>query len=109
MPKVDGIEVLAYVKNNNPDVPVIMISGHGDLKTAVMAMRKGAFDYIEKPPDLNNLLSSVRESLKNKIKVKKSSVKTSKQSKYEIVGDSKKIKELTINLVIFINTCFFVT
>ena len=52
-----------------------MISGHGDLKTAVMAMRKGAFDYIEKPPDLNSLLSSVRESLKNKIKVKKSQLK----------------------------------
>ena len=94
MPKKDGLDVLNFLKSYDDKIPIIMISGHGDLKTAVMAMRKGAFDYIEKPPDLNNLLSSVRESLKNKIKVKKSSVKTSKQSKYEIVGDSKKIKEL---------------
>ena len=94
MPKKDGIDVLNFLKSYDDKIPIIMISGHGDLKTAVMAMRKGAFDYIEKPPDLNSLLSSVRESLKNKIKVKKSSVKTSKQSKYEIVGDSKKIKEL---------------
>ena len=94
MPKKDGLDVLNFLKSYDDKIPIIMISGHGDLKTAVMAMRKGAFDYIEKPPDLNNLLSSVRESLKNKIKVKKSSIKTSKQSKYEIVGDSKKIKEL---------------
>tara|TARA_B000000557_G_scaffold87044_1_gene70229 strand:- start:1194 stop:2360 length:1167 start_codon:yes stop_codon:yes gene_type:complete len=94
MPKKDGLDVLNFLKSYDDKIPIIMISGHGDLKTAVMAMRKGAFDYIEKPPDLNSLLSSVRESLKNKIKVKKRSVKTSKQSKYEIVGDSKKIKEL---------------
>lgn len=94
MPKKDGLDVLNFLKSYDDKIPIIMISGHGDLKTAVMAMRKGAFDYIEKPPDLNSLLSSVRESLKNKIKVKKSSKKTSKQSKYEIVGDSKKIKEL---------------
>ena len=94
MPKKDGLDVLNFLKSYDDKIPIIMISGHGDLKTAVMAMRKGAFDYIEKPPDLNSLLSSVRESLKNKIKVKKSSVKTSKQSKYEIVGDSNKIKEL---------------
>jgi len=94
MPKKDGLDVLNFLKSYDDKIPIIMISGHGDLKTAVMAMRKGAFDYIEKPPDLNNLLSSVRESLKNKKKDKKSSVKTSKQSKYEIVGDSKKIKEL---------------
>ena len=94
MPKKDGLDVLNFLKSYDDKIPIIMISGHGDLKTAVMAMRKGAFDYIEKPPDLNSLLSSVRESLKNKIKVKKSSEKTSNQSKYEIVGDSKKIKEL---------------
>ena len=94
MPKKDGLDVLNFLKSYDDKIPIIMISGHGDLKTAVMAMRKGAFDYIEKPPDLNSLLSSVRESLKNKVKVKKSTVKTSKQSKYEIVGDSKKIKEL---------------
>ena len=94
MPKKDGLDVLNFLKSYDDKIPIIMISGHGDLKTAVMAMRKGAFDYIEKPPDLNSLLSSVRESLKNKIKVKKTSSKTSKQSKYEIVGKSKKILEL---------------
>ena len=94
MPKKDGIDVLKFLKSYDDKIPIIMISGHGDLKTAVMAMRKGAFDYIEKPPDLNSLLSSVRESLKNKITPKKTSKKTSKQSKYEIVGESKKIKEL---------------
>ena len=94
MPKKDGLDVLNFLKSYDDKIPIIMISGHGDLKTAVMAMRKGAFDYIEKPPDLNSLLSSVRESLKNNIKTKKTPTKTSKQSKYEIVGDSKKIKEL---------------
>tara|TARA_B100000989_G_scaffold154186_1_gene114988 strand:+ start:663 stop:1826 length:1164 start_codon:yes stop_codon:yes gene_type:complete len=93
MPKKDGIDVLNFLKSYDDKIPIIMISGHGDLKTAVMAMRKGAFDYIEKPPDLNNLLSSVRESLKNKIKVHKSK-KISKNSKYQIIGESKKIMEL---------------
>ncbi len=94
MPKKDGLDVLNFLKSYDDKIPIIMISGHGDLKTAVMAMRKGAFDYIEKPPDLNSLLSSVRESLKNKIKIKKTSSKAKKQSKYEIVGESKKILEL---------------
>tara|TARA_B100000242_G_scaffold287442_1_gene254300 strand:+ start:487 stop:1653 length:1167 start_codon:yes stop_codon:yes gene_type:complete len=94
MPKKDGIDVLNFLKSYDDKIPIIMISGHGDLKTAVMAMRKGAFDYIEKPPDLNSLLSSVRESLKNKLKVKKTITKSPKQSKYEIIGKSKKIIEL---------------
>ena len=94
MPKKDGMDVLNFLKSYDDKIPIIMISGHGDLKTAVMAMRKGAFDYIEKPPDLNSLLSSVRESLKNKLKVKKTTTKSPKQSKYEIIGKSKKIIEL---------------
>ena len=94
MPKKDGMDVLNFLKSYDDKIPIIMISGHGDLKTAVMAMRKGAFDYIEKPPDLNSLLSSVRESLKNKLKVKKTTIKSPKQSKYEIIGKSKKIIEL---------------
>ena len=94
MPKKDGIDVLNFLKTFDDKIPIIMISGHGDLKTAVMAMRKGAFDFIEKPPDLNSLLSSVRESLKNKVQIKKKSNKQSKQTKYDIVGESKKILEL---------------
>ena len=91
MPKKDGIDVLEFVIGYDSTIPVIMISGHGDLKTAVKAMRLGAFDYIEKPPDLNNLLTSVRSALKNTTS-KKSNIKTKKTaSKYEIIGDSKKI------------------
>src|SRR5579872_920676 len=56
MPKLDGIEFLEKVKETNPDVPVIMISGHGTIETAVEAVKKGAYDYISKPPDLNRLL-----------------------------------------------------
>ena len=96
MPKKDGIEVLNFIKKFNQEINVIMISGHGDLKTAVQAMRMGAFDYIEKPPDLNNLLTSVRGALK--AKVVKSGIKKNKSStkkgKFEIVGESKKISDL---------------
>ena len=91
MPKKDGVDVLEFVIGYDSTIPVIMISGHGDLKTAVKAMRLGAFDYIEKPPDLNNLLTSVRSALKNKSS-KKSKINPKKtSSKYEIIGDSKEI------------------
>ena len=96
MPKKDGIEVLNFIKKFNQEINVIMISGHGDLKTAVEAMRTGAFDYIEKPPDLNNLLTSVRGALKAKVvksRIKKNKSST-KKGKYEIVGESKKISDL---------------
>ena len=66
MPKVDGMEVLDYSKKNNPETPIIMISGHGDLELAVDSMKKGAFDYISKPPDLNRLLTTVRNALDRK-------------------------------------------
>ena len=56
MPKKDGIDVLNFLKSFDDKIPIIMISGHGDLKTAVMAMRKGAFDYIEKPPDFKQFV-----------------------------------------------------
>tara|TARA_B100001057_G_scaffold500133_1_gene613686 strand:+ start:534 stop:1700 length:1167 start_codon:yes stop_codon:yes gene_type:complete len=91
MPKKDGIDVLKFTTQFDATLPVIMISGHGDLKTAVQAMRLGAFDYIEKPPDLNTLLSAVRSSLNVK-SVKKTTLKSKKTSnKYEIIGDSKEI------------------
>ncbi|MBL6590221.1 MAG: sigma-54-dependent Fis family transcriptional regulator [Flavobacteriaceae bacterium] len=94
MPKKDGIEVLEFVSSYDSSIPIIMISGHGDLKTAVKAMRMGAYDYIEKPPDLNNLLNSVRSALV-KTKTKKIPKKTKKtNSKYEIIGDSKQIKSV---------------
>ncbi len=63
MPKMDGLEVLARLLEYNPDLPVVMISGHGTIETAVDAIRKGAYDYIAKPPDLNRLLVTVRNAL----------------------------------------------
>src|SRR3982750_2139471 len=62
MPKLDGIEFLDKAKLANADVPVIMISGHGNIDTAVEAVKKGAFDYISKPPDLNRLLITLRNA-----------------------------------------------
>jgi len=64
MPKMDGVEVLEKVKKLKPEIPIVMISGHGDLDTAVNTMRLGAFDYISKPPDLNRLLNTVRSEQK---------------------------------------------
>ena len=63
MPKMDGIEVLENLHEYDPDLPVVMISGHGSIDTAVDALRKGAFDFIQKPPDINRILVSVRNAL----------------------------------------------
>jgi two-component system, NtrC family, nitrogen regulation response regulator NtrX len=63
MPKIDGLEFLEKAKASNPDVPVIMISGHGTIETAVEAVKKGAFDYVSKPPDLNRLLITIRNAM----------------------------------------------
>src|ERR1700744_6273637 len=63
MPKIDGMEFLERAKATNPDVSVIMISGHGTIETAVEAVKKGAFDYVSKPPDLNRLLITIRNAM----------------------------------------------
>ena len=63
MPKLDGIEFLEKAKEINADVPIIIISGHGNIETAVDAVKKGAFDYISKPPDLNRLLITLRNAM----------------------------------------------
>jgi DNA-binding NtrC family response regulator len=63
MPKLDGIEFLDKSREANPDIPVIMISGHGTIETAVEAVKKGAYDYIAKPPDLNRLLITIRNAM----------------------------------------------
>src|ERR1044072_832838 len=62
MPKIDGIEFLEKSREINADIPVIMISGHGTIETAVEAVKKGAFDYISKPPDLNRMLITIRNA-----------------------------------------------
>lgn len=79
MPKMDGIEVLKKTINKSINVPFIMLTGHGNIETAVEAMKLGAYDFISKPPDLNRLLTSIRHALENKslrtenIKLKKES------------------------------------
>ncbi|MBT8182160.1 MAG: sigma-54 dependent transcriptional regulator [Eudoraea sp.] len=92
MPKMDGVEVLQAAKKVRPEIPFIMISGHGDLDTAVNTMRLGAFDYISKPPDLNRLLTTVRNALDRKQLVKENKILKKKVSKgYEMIGESKEI------------------
>ena len=89
MPKMDGVEVLQAVKKIKPEIPIVMISGHGDLDTAVNTMRLGAFDYISKPPDLNRLLNTVRNALdRKKLVVENKRLKRRISQKYEMVGDS---------------------
>ena len=95
MPKMDGVEVLEASKKIKPEVPFIMISGHGDLDTAVNTMRLGAFDYISKPPDLNRLLTTVRNALDRKELVVENKILKKKVSKnYEMVGESDEIGKI---------------
>jgi DNA-binding NtrC family response regulator len=97
MPKMDGIEVLENVQNISPETPVVMVSGHGTIETAVEALKKGAFDFIPKPLDLNRLLVSVRnaidrvELVKENTQLKK---KVLKGKDSPIIGDSKAINDL---------------
>lgn len=92
MPKMDGEEVLERVKKISPELPVVMISGHGDLETAVNTMRLGAFDYISKPPDLNRLLNTVRNALVRKdLLVENTRLKKKVSKRYEMIGESASI------------------
>ncbi len=89
MPGMDGIEVLDHIREKHPDTAVIMISGHGDLDTAVESMRKGAYDYISKPPDLNRLINTVRNALDRNNLVKENKVLKKKIGKnFQMVGES---------------------
>jgi DNA-binding NtrC family response regulator len=95
MPKMDGVEVLEAARKIKPEIPFIMISGHGDLDTAVNTMRLGAFDYISKPPDLNRLLTTVRNALDRKELVVENIILKKKVSKnYEMVGESQEIEAI---------------
>ncbi|MCX8480220.1 MAG: hypothetical protein RL138_1566 [Bacteroidota bacterium] len=95
MPKFDGMEVLENSLAANPDLPFIMISGHGTVDTAVEAVKKGAYDYISKPPDLNRLLISLRNALDKQSLVTQTKVLKRKVTKNrEIVGDSPAIKKI---------------
>jgi len=97
MPGIDGIEVLEQIQDIKPDIPVIMISGHGNIETALESLKKGAYDYISKPPDLNRLLVTVRNALDRKTLVTETRTlkrKVSEKSASPIIGASKAIKEV---------------
>ena len=95
MPKLDGIEVLQNVKNLKINLPFIMLTGHGNVSTAVEAMKLGAYDFISKPPDLNRLLNSVRHALENKNLVNENKIlKKQVAKKFQIIGNSKAINKI---------------
>jgi two-component system, NtrC family, nitrogen regulation response regulator NtrX len=97
MPKMDGVEVLEETKKIKPEIPMVMISGHGDMETAIHTMRLGAFDYISKPPDLNRLLNTVRNALDKKQLVVENKILKKKVSKnYEMVGESESINHIKL-------------
>jgi DNA-binding NtrC family response regulator len=93
MPGLDGMEVLEMIKMMKPETSVVMISGHGDIQTAVESIKKGAFDFISKPPDLNRLLSTVRNALdKTNLVVENKQLKKKIAKRFEMVGESEAIK-----------------
>ena len=95
MPKIDGIEFLEKAREINADIPIIMISGHGNIDTAVEAVKKGAFDYISKPPDLNRLLITLRNATEKQNLVTETKVLKRKVSKVqEMVGQSNSIEKI---------------
>lgn len=95
MPKLDGIEFLEKAKNINPDIPIIMISGHGNIDTAVEAVKKGAFDYISKPPDLNRLLITLRNATeKQKLVTETKTLKRRVIRVQEMVGTSPAMQKI---------------
>ena len=95
MPKMDGVEVLEKAKKIKPETPMVMISGHGDLDTAVNTMRLGAFDYISKPPDLNRLLNTVRNALDRKeLVVENKRLKKKVSKSYQMIGESDAITHI---------------
>ncbi len=97
MPKMDGEELLEAVKKIKPEIPIVMISGHGDMETAINTMRLGAFDYISKPPDLNRLLNTVRNALDKKQLVVENKILKKKVSKnYEMIGESEPINQIKL-------------
>lgn len=95
MPKKDGLEVLKQAQNDGYSVPFIMLTGHGNIQTAVEAMKLGAFDFIPKPPDLNRLLIAVRNALENKsLSVENKRLKKRIAKSYQIIGASSGIKSV---------------
>ncbi|MDQ6610568.1 MAG: sigma-54 dependent transcriptional regulator [Bacteroidota bacterium] len=95
MPKVDGLEFLQKATECNPEVPIIIISGHGNIETAVEAVKKGAYDFIQKPPDLNRLLITIRNAMERNTLVNEAkSLKRKVTRVEEMIGDSEAIKHI---------------
>lgn len=95
MPGMDGIEVLQKVEELKPDTPVVMISGHGNIDTAVESIKKGAFDFIEKPLDLNRLLITLRNAMDKSTLITETKVLRKKASKrFDIIGESQAIQKV---------------
>ena len=95
MPKVDGIELLQRTRKTNSTIPFIMLTGHGNIETAVESMKLGAYDFISKPPDLNRLINSVRNALEKKELIAENKILRKKVAKkYDIIGNSKSIMEI---------------
>jgi DNA-binding NtrC family response regulator len=95
MPGMDGMEVLRKIKETDPDLPVIMISGHGTIQTAVEATKIGAFDFLEKPPDRDRILLTIRNAIKNRMLFEeKASLEKAVTKGFRIMGESDAIKEL---------------
>lgn len=95
MPKMDGMELLSKCFEEGFDVPFIMISAHGTIDNAVDAVKKGAFDFIQKPPDLNRILITVRNALENKkLSTETRNLKKRVSRQYEMIGNSAKINEV---------------
>jgi len=96
MPKMDGIEVLQRINEINSDTPVVMISGHGNIDTAVDAIKKGAFDFLEKPVDLNRVLITIKNALdRSTLITQTKNLKKQVSKRYEIIGESEGIKKVT--------------
>lgn len=95
MPGMDGMEVLEAIRERHPDTAVIMISGHGDIDTAVNCMKMGAYDYIAKPPDLNRLIQTVRNALDRRELVQENkTLKKKIGKKYQMVGQSEALRQI---------------
>ena len=95
MPKMDGVEVLERAQKIKPEIPFIMISGHGELETAVQTMRMGAFDYISKPPDLNRLLNAIRNALdKKQLVIENKRLKKKVDKNFQMIGESESLKKI---------------
>ena len=95
MAKMDGLEVLGKITETSSDIPVVMISGHGNIDTAVEAIKKGAYDFLEKPLDLNRLLITIRNAMDKSTLITQTQVLKNKVSKlYEIVGESEPIEKV---------------